>query len=282
MQFLLEKSFVRPLPPLELERLRAAVGTVRCNGCGAAIDLAKDPACRYCRAPVAVLDPDALAQTVAALSAAETARHHIDPVAMADALMEAERFNHTLADRPPSAATPTRSSPRSSSARPRSTSCSRSRRLASGAPRPALQSALRPLRVLGAQAPMHDAPASDKASWRAGPSSLAGARLAAAAPCLLAAAVMPAIADASRRRSTCAARRPPSSRATSASSRDSGQVAPRGEWSDDFSGYIECLKGYIGERNATIEANSKAAKTAVEEFNTNVDEFNEQIKSLSE
>jgi len=101
MQFLLEKSFVRPLPKAELERLRAAVGTVRCNGCGASIDLAKDAACPYCRAPVAVLDPDALAQTVASLSAAETARHQIDPVAMADALMEAERFNHTLADRAP-------------------------------------------------------------------------------------------------------------------------------------------------------------------------------------
>jgi ssDNA-binding Zn-finger/Zn-ribbon topoisomerase 1 len=97
VQFLLEKSFVRPLPPLERERLRASVGTVRCNGCGAAIDLAKDAACRYCRAPVAVLDPDALAQTVASLSAAETKRHRIDPAAMADALTEAERFNHSLA-----------------------------------------------------------------------------------------------------------------------------------------------------------------------------------------
>jgi uncharacterized protein YbaR (Trm112 family) len=101
MQFLLEKGFVRPLPKAELERLRQAVGTVRCNGCGAAIDLAKDAACPYCRAPVAVLDPDALGQTVAALSAAESARHRIDPVAMADALMEAGRFNHTLADRAP-------------------------------------------------------------------------------------------------------------------------------------------------------------------------------------
>ena len=72
MQFLLEKSFVRPLPPAEIERLRRAVGTVRCNGCGAAIDLADDAACPYCRAPIAVLDPDALARTVEALSAAES------------------------------------------------------------------------------------------------------------------------------------------------------------------------------------------------------------------
>jgi hypothetical protein len=101
VQFLLEKGFVRPLPKPELERLRKSVGVVRCNGCGAAIDLAKDAACPYCRAPVAVLDPDALAQTVASLSAADSARHRIDPGALADALMEAERFNRVLAERPP-------------------------------------------------------------------------------------------------------------------------------------------------------------------------------------
>ena len=53
-------------------------------------------------------------------------------------------------------------------------------------------------------------------------------------------------------------------------------------WSDNFRGYIDCLKGYIGDRNATIEANSKAAKEAVDEFNTNVNEFNEQVKKLNE
>ena len=101
VQFLLEKGFVRPLPPREVERLRQAVGTIRCNGCGAAIDLGRDTACRYCRAPIAVLDPDALGDTVAALSTAESARHRVDPVAMAGALVEAERFNHMLAARPP-------------------------------------------------------------------------------------------------------------------------------------------------------------------------------------
>ena len=64
-----------------------------------------------------------------------------------------------------------------------------------------------------------------------------------------------------------------------------GKVAPQSrqkKWSEDFKAYVECLKTYIGERNAAIEANSKAAKAAVDEFNTNVAEFNEQIKSLSE
>ena len=101
-QFLLEKNFVRPLPPAEIDRLRRTVGTIRCSGCGAAIDLATDTACRYCRAPVSVLDPDALSRTVEALTAAEARRHEIDPVALADGLLAAERFNRTLAeDAPP-------------------------------------------------------------------------------------------------------------------------------------------------------------------------------------
>jgi hypothetical protein len=64
-----------------------------------------------------------------------------------------------------------------------------------------------------------------------------------------------------------------------------GKVAPQSrqkKWSEDFKAYVECLKGYIGERNAAIEANSKAAKSAVDEFNTNVADFNAQVKSLSE
>ena len=97
MQFLLEKSFVRPLPPAEIERLRRAVGTVRCSGCGAAVDLATDTACRYCRAPVAVLDPDALSRAVESLTAAEARRNRIDPEALADGLLAADRLNRALA-----------------------------------------------------------------------------------------------------------------------------------------------------------------------------------------
>ncbi len=95
VQFLLEKDFVRPLPLAEIERLKASVGVVRCSGCGAAIDLGTDTSCRYCRAPVTVLDPDALSRAVASLTDAEARRHSIDPVAMADALVAAERFKST-------------------------------------------------------------------------------------------------------------------------------------------------------------------------------------------
>ena len=96
MQFLLEKNFVRPLPPAEIERLKRAVGTVRCSGCGAGIDLAADTACRYCRAPIAVLDPDALSRTVEALTTAEARRNQIDPEALAEGILAAERLGRTL------------------------------------------------------------------------------------------------------------------------------------------------------------------------------------------
>ena len=97
MQFLLEKSFVRPLPPAEVERLKQAVGAVRCSGCGAAIDLSADAACRYCQAPVAVLDPDALSRTVEELTAAEAKRNRIDPEVLAEGLLAAERQHRALA-----------------------------------------------------------------------------------------------------------------------------------------------------------------------------------------
>jgi TFIIB-like protein len=73
-QFLLEKNFVRALSPAEIYRLRAVVTRVRCTSCGAPIDLAHDAVCGYCRAPIAILDADALQGTVAQLTAAEQAR----------------------------------------------------------------------------------------------------------------------------------------------------------------------------------------------------------------
>ncbi|HSS27578.1 MAG TPA: zf-TFIIB domain-containing protein [Usitatibacter sp.] len=73
-QFLMEKNFVRSLSPAEVMRLRAVVTQVRCVSCGAPIDLAHDAACPYCRAPIAVLDADAVQGTVAQLTREEQAR----------------------------------------------------------------------------------------------------------------------------------------------------------------------------------------------------------------
>jgi Zn-finger nucleic acid-binding protein len=59
-EFLREKHFVRSLNPAELHRLRAQVKQVRCSGCGAPIDIQRDLACGFCKAPVAILDADAV------------------------------------------------------------------------------------------------------------------------------------------------------------------------------------------------------------------------------
>jgi len=73
-QFLMEKNFVRSLSPAEVMRLRAVVTHVRCTSCGAPIDLAHDAVCGYCRAPIAILDADAVQGTVAQLTREEQAR----------------------------------------------------------------------------------------------------------------------------------------------------------------------------------------------------------------
>lgn len=77
-QFLREKQFVRTLSPLEIETLRATVKQVRCSGCGAPVDLGKDPACGYCRSPISVLDPDAVEKALSGLSEADRRRNRPD------------------------------------------------------------------------------------------------------------------------------------------------------------------------------------------------------------
>ncbi|HEX4781136.1 MAG TPA: zf-TFIIB domain-containing protein [Usitatibacter sp.] len=87
-QFLLEKNFVRALSPAEVSRLRAVVTRVRCTSCGAPIDIGNDAACPYCRAPIAILDADALQGSVAQLTAAEQARRQpIDRRAAVESLL---------------------------------------------------------------------------------------------------------------------------------------------------------------------------------------------------
>jgi hypothetical protein len=64
-----------------------------------------------------------------------------------------------------------------------------------------------------------------------------------------------------------------------------GKVAPDARikrWINEFKTYADCLKAYIAERNATIDAHAKAAKSAVDEFNASVTEFNNTMKTLQE
>lgn len=51
-------------------------------------------------------------------------------------------------------------------------------------------------------------------------------------------------------------------------------------WQADFKAYIDCLKTYLDERNAAIDAQAAKAKATVDEINKSVAEYNETIKSL--
>jgi len=87
-EFLREKQFVRSLSPAELARVRAELKTVRCSGCGAAVDLERESKCSFCRAPNAILDPDAVERAVAMWSEAEARRTRPTREKLAEALSD--------------------------------------------------------------------------------------------------------------------------------------------------------------------------------------------------
>jgi hypothetical protein len=98
-QFLREKNFIRPIAKEDLERLKSLVRIVRCSSCGAPIDLATSTACEFCRAPIAILDPDAARRAVRELTAVESgAPPPMDEAARAAAtVMATAQFEKALA-----------------------------------------------------------------------------------------------------------------------------------------------------------------------------------------
>jgi 5-methylcytosine-specific restriction endonuclease McrA len=87
-QFLREKQFVRSLTPAELGRVRAELKTVCCSSCGAPIDLERDTACSYCKAPLAVLDADAVEKALREWSEAEKRRPVPTRASIAQAVLD--------------------------------------------------------------------------------------------------------------------------------------------------------------------------------------------------
>jgi Zn-finger nucleic acid-binding protein len=77
--FLRSKNFVRDLTPGEVQELRKHVQSVRCTGCGAAVDVRERSACAFCRAPIAMIDPDQLQRTIATLQEKEALRPKPQP-----------------------------------------------------------------------------------------------------------------------------------------------------------------------------------------------------------
>jgi len=98
-QFLREKNFIRPIPKEDLERLKSLVRIIRCSSCGAPIDLETSTACEFCRAPIAILDPEAASRAVRELTAVETsaAPPMDDAERAAAAVMAAAQFERALA-----------------------------------------------------------------------------------------------------------------------------------------------------------------------------------------
>ena len=89
--FLMEKGFVRPLNGAERAALADKVGIVRCSGCGAAVDIQREMVCGHCRSPISILDPEAVEKALSAYSQAAYRAEHLDPNALADALLANER-----------------------------------------------------------------------------------------------------------------------------------------------------------------------------------------------
>lgn len=87
-QFLREKQFVRSLTPAELGRVRAELKIVRCSSCGAPIDLQRDTACGFCKAPLAILDADAVEKALREWSQAEKRRPALNRASVAQAVFD--------------------------------------------------------------------------------------------------------------------------------------------------------------------------------------------------
>jgi hypothetical protein len=90
-QFMIEKGFVRHLQKTEIDALSAKVAVVRCNSCGAPVDIRKDYACSHCRSPIAILDPAAVEQALARYQQAEVMRTTMDVDALGDAIILKEK-----------------------------------------------------------------------------------------------------------------------------------------------------------------------------------------------
>jgi hypothetical protein len=96
VQFLREKDLIRPLTNAEIERLKAHIRTIRCSGCGAPVDLAREMVCGFCRSPVEAIDPAAVATTLDTLDKAEARRQHVDVDALADAIIASHSAPRTV------------------------------------------------------------------------------------------------------------------------------------------------------------------------------------------
>lgn len=106
-----------------------------------------------------------------------------------------------------------------------------------------------------------------------------------AAACLVALLVTAPLAPALAQTPATPAAPPPVPSHTCEKPEFPGRVAPEPKlrrWQTQFRAYVDCMKSYLAERNAVIEAQSTKAKAAVDEINAAVTEYNETVKSLGD
>jgi len=93
-QFLRARQFVRALSGPEIDELRRRVRQVNCSNCGAPIEINRAAACKYCRTPLSMIDPDQMSKAVQALDEAVLRRGALDPtlpIRLAEARLRVER-----------------------------------------------------------------------------------------------------------------------------------------------------------------------------------------------
>jgi DNA-directed RNA polymerase subunit RPC12/RpoP len=62
VNFLLEKDFIRPLSPDQIDELRERkIQVISCSKCGAPVDLTRGPTCSHCGASLSMLDVSRMA-----------------------------------------------------------------------------------------------------------------------------------------------------------------------------------------------------------------------------
>ncbi|WP_186293333.1 hypothetical protein [Chitinimonas sp. BJB300] len=88
--FLKEKQFVRDLTEVERKQLAVKVAQIRCNSCGAQVDVRNHSACNYCRAPFAVLDREAVAKALSEYRQGVAADR---PIQVGDEIIARERIS---------------------------------------------------------------------------------------------------------------------------------------------------------------------------------------------
>ncbi len=95
--FLAEKRFIRELTAVERMNLSAKVQFVRCDGCGAQVDLATSSACGFCQAPVRVLDAEAATKALEHYAKVQNRARDADhnkemAVRLGDHIIDKERY----------------------------------------------------------------------------------------------------------------------------------------------------------------------------------------------